>query len=111
MPPRKPYPPNFARHAPNGTLRTWGGGPQSPNQMDQDVGYLAMTHPHLRLRVWVVSIMVIGLMHRLCAHIAMSNEHKKDTCAKYAQAVARFPKKDVNGASTSVQGNSTAPAQ
>jgi hypothetical protein len=107
---KKPFPPNHSRTAPNGNLRTWGwwlvtkpngsgpripcNDPPPPEAEGQGCEYYGD---------WLD-------VQGLCVY-CNSKDHKKDTCAKYAQAVARFPKKDTNGASTSVQGNSVAPAQ
>jgi hypothetical protein len=107
---KKPFPPNHSRTAPNGNLRTWGwwlvtkpngsgpripcNDPPPPEAAGQGCEYYGD---------WLD-------VQGLCVY-CNSKDHKKDACAKYAQAVARFPKKDTNGASTSVQGNSVAPAQ
>jgi hypothetical protein len=61
-------------------------GPQSLNQMDQDVGSLAMTPPPPEAEGMGCEYYGDYLdLQGLCTY-CLSNEHKKDTCAKYAQA-------------------------
>ena len=108
---RSTTPQGFNKFAPTGIQRTWKWGKLTNEGYDEN-------HV-LKPRIPLKSKPPPECTNPTCEYYGdwldaqglwtycLSKEHKKLECAKYAQAVARFPK---NASSNAIQGNSTAPA-
>jgi hypothetical protein len=118
FPDKKPFPPGgLKKHAPNGNLRTYSWW-QVTKPDNSSVRVPCNDPPPPEAKGHGCEYYGDWLdVQGLCSYCT-SDQHKKDTCKKYQQAVARFPNRNSNlnsvpnspVAAAAVQGNSQAPA-
>jgi hypothetical protein len=120
FPDKKPFPPGgLKKHAPNGNLRTYSWW-QVTKPDNSSVRVPCNDPPPPEAKGHGCEYYGDWLdVQGLCSYCT-SDQHKKDTCKKYQQAVARFPNRNSNSnasvpnspvVAATVQGNSQAPAQ